>query len=182
MPDFLSPAWFSAADHAVRQAAIPVDGTLLPLVLEHVVVDDGEASVRWQVVVDVGGGAHVDGPLPLGPTTSVTVPEPRDPAPSTGSGSASNEPTSPPIDREATVRLLCDREVAHGLAAGTLSARDAFIAGRLQLGGDTTALLAARPILKALGSAMAAVTTSDGAPAAGGSAGDTAVRSTDPHP
>lgn len=57
-----------------------------------------------------------------------------------GGGSASLSPGSP---REPTVRMSTDYATASSVAAGRLSAQLAFMEGRVRLGGDVAALLAA---------------------------------------
>jgi hypothetical protein len=48
----------------------------------------------------------------------------------------------PGPDPEATVHLTSDRATAAAIARGELAAQDAFMQGRLRIGGDVTALLA----------------------------------------
>ncbi len=52
------------------------------------------------------------------------------------------------------IRLIQTRPVAEGIAEGSRNARDAFIAGDLRLDGHGDRLLAARPLLEAVGAAL----------------------------
>ena len=53
-------------------------------------------------------------------------------------------------DGDADVTLTTDRATAAAMASGEVSAQDAMAAGRLRLGGDLSALLAAAPVLDQL--------------------------------
>jgi putative sterol carrier protein len=55
------------------------------------------------------------------------------------------------------LRFRQDRETAREIAAGQLSAQRAFMAGRLQVGGDLRALVDHGPVLAALHDAFAGV-------------------------
>lgn len=66
-----------------------------------------------------------------------------------------------------TVRFTQDRATAEGIATGRLSAQRAFMAGRLQIGGDVHALVEHGPILAALGDTFASVRTDTFGEAAG---------------
>jgi putative sterol carrier protein len=58
-----------------------------------------------------------------------------------------------------TVVLSTDRDTAHGVAANTLSAQAAFMAGRLRLDGDTMALVRNHDALAKLDAVFASVRT-----------------------
>jgi putative sterol carrier protein len=58
---------------------------------------------------------------------------------------------------DADVTLTTDRATATALARGQLAVTDAFMAGRLRVGGDLRALLRAGGVLRALDAAFAAV-------------------------
>lgn len=58
---------------------------------------------------------------------------------------------------DAQVALLGDAATVGAIARGELSAQQAFLDGRLRLGGDVDALLAHAPALAALGDVFAAV-------------------------
>jgi hypothetical protein len=57
---------------------------------------------------------------------------------------------------DADVTFTQDRTTAAGIAAGTLSAQAAFLAGRLRIGGDLTTVQAAARDLAALDDVFAA--------------------------
>jgi hypothetical protein len=58
---------------------------------------------------------------------------------------------------DPTVTFRCDRPTATAIARGEVSAQRAFMAGRLRLGGDVTALLRAHAGIGALPDLFAAV-------------------------
>ena len=87
-------------------------------------VTDGDDEATWHVAVDADGVGAAPGRAPGGP------------------GGA-------PV-----VRLRTDRATAVVLADGTDAARTAFMRGDLQVGGDTSALVAARPVLVAVAEAI----------------------------
>jgi putative sterol carrier protein len=58
---------------------------------------------------------------------------------------------------DADVTLTTDRATATALARGELAVTDAFMAGRLKVGGDLRALLRAGGVLGALDAAFASV-------------------------
>lgn len=57
---------------------------------------------------------------------------------------------------DADIRLTTDADVATTIATGSVSAQRELLAGRLRLDGDIDTLLAARPVLEALGDVFAA--------------------------
>ena len=59
----------------------------------------------------------------------------------------------------ATVVLSTDRATAHGVAANTMSAQAAFMAGQLRLDGDTMAMVRNHDALALLDDIFAAVRT-----------------------
>ena len=59
----------------------------------------------------------------------------------------------------ATVVLSTDRVTAHGVAANTISAQAAFMAGQLRLDGDTMAMVRNHDALASLDDIFAAVRT-----------------------
>jgi predicted lipid carrier protein YhbT len=63
----------------------------------------------------------------------------------------------PGEDTSADVTLTTDWLTAVAMARGELGAQDAFMAGRLRVGGDLTALLRVTPALARLGDLFAAV-------------------------
>ena len=65
-------------------------------------------------------------------------------------GRAGDAPDQP------VVALASDRETARAIAIEGGSAQRAFAEGRLRFGGDPRLLLAARPVLEAIGAALAA--------------------------
>jgi putative sterol carrier protein len=58
---------------------------------------------------------------------------------------------------DATVTIRSDRETATAIARGELSAQRAFMAGRLRIGGDATALVRAQAAVATLPDLFAAV-------------------------
>jgi predicted lipid carrier protein YhbT len=60
-------------------------------------------------------------------------------------------------DADADVTITTDRETAAALLRGELATQDAFAAGRLRLGGDLGALLAAAGALSGLDATYAGV-------------------------
>ena len=60
-------------------------------------------------------------------------------------------------DEPGDVTFTADRATAEALARGALAAQDAFLAGRLRLGGDVAALLRHGPAMATLESALARV-------------------------
>jgi hypothetical protein len=60
-----------------------------------------------------------------------------------------------------TVTFSADRPTAAAIAAGRQRAQEAFLDGRLRVGGDLRALLAAQPVLAQLGDVFAATRTTD---------------------
>ena len=69
-------------------------------------------------------------------------------------GSAGEAPGQP------VVALSSDRETALAIAVGGGSAQRAFAEGRLHLSGDPRLLIAARPTLRVIGTAMAGLNPS----------------------
>ena len=59
----------------------------------------------------------------------------------------------------ATIVLSTDRATAHGVAANTVSAQAAFMAGQLRLDGDTMAMVRNHDALASLDDIFAAVRT-----------------------
>ena len=61
----------------------------------------------------------------------------------------------------ATVRFTTDRATARSIASGTTTTQQAFMSGRLRVGGDTTAIVEHHDVLAGLGDVFAAVTLDD---------------------
>lgn len=68
---------------------------------------------------------------------------------------ASRVRVRPAGEEDATVTLTTDAATAAAIAGGLEAAPEAFLAGRLRIGGDTTALLAIQPVLAAIAPALA---------------------------
>lgn len=96
----------------------------------------GEAVALTQVVVDATGEPIAAWTLRLGPDGA-----------SVSAGRAD----------DAQVVLRGDAATVGAIARGELSAQEAFLAGRLRLGGDVEALLTHAPALAALGDVFATV-------------------------
>lgn len=60
---------------------------------------------------------------------------------------------------EPTVRFTTDAATARAITDGALSATEAFMDGRLRVGGDTTALVTHQALFAGLGDVFAAVAT-----------------------
>lgn len=60
-------------------------------------------------------------------------------------------------DPAATVHLTTDLDTATAIASGRLAAQDAFMQGRLRIGGDVTALLAHQAIFASVADAARSV-------------------------
>jgi hypothetical protein len=69
-------------------------------------------------------------------------------------GGASLEPGTAP---DADVRFRCDRATALAVARGDLGAQRAFMEGRLRIGGDVRAIVAAQEVLAAVGDVLAPI-------------------------
>jgi hypothetical protein len=63
----------------------------------------------------------------------------------------------PGPDPDATVRLVADAGTAAAIARGDLAAQEAFMQGRLRIGGDVTALLDHRAVFTSVTDVAAAV-------------------------
>jgi putative sterol carrier protein len=63
----------------------------------------------------------------------------------------------PGTDAAATVTFRCDRATAVAIAQGSSSAQRAFMAGKLRIGGDASALLRAHGAIAALPDLFAAI-------------------------
>ena len=142
MPAYLSDAWIAALDEAARAHEGLSEATAgTHLVLEQVVTlaagdaDTGsaEGGVRRSDAADAGEVRwHVvvdDGSVRFAP--------------------------GPALD--PTVRFTTDADTARAITDGELSATEAFMAGRLRVGGDTTALVRHHALLDGLGDVFAAV-------------------------
>ena len=88
-------------------------------------------------------------PAPESSTVSCTTPSPAAHVRRTGGAPS-------PADA-AVVRFTLDHETALGIARGTGSAQQAFMAGALQVGGDLRVLLDHQVVLSALHDVFAAV-------------------------
>jgi hypothetical protein len=58
---------------------------------------------------------------------------------------------------DADVRFRCDRATALAVARGDLGAQRAFMEGRLRIGGDVRAIVAAQEVLAAVGDVLAPI-------------------------
>jgi putative sterol carrier protein len=63
----------------------------------------------------------------------------------------------PGPDAEADVQLSADAETATGIARGQLAAQDAFMQGRLRIGGDVTRLLGHQAVFASVTDVAAAL-------------------------
>ena len=97
-------------------------------------VVDDGEELAWHVAVDAEGATAAVGPAPVGSH-------------------------HPPV-----VRLRTGHATAVDLARGVDAARTAFMRGDLQVGGDTTALVTARPLLEELARAIGGLPNDDGQP------------------
>lgn len=142
MPAYLSDAWIAALDEAARSHRRLADAAAgVHLVLEQVVLptaadtadDPGDAAAGGDDTADEGGIRwHVvvnDGSVRFVPGPAV----------------------------DPTVRFTTDADTARAITDGRLSATEAFMAGRLRVGGDTTALVHHHSLLDGLGDVFAAV-------------------------
>jgi hypothetical protein len=143
MPAHLSDAWLAALDDAAQSHEGLAAATAgVHLVIEQVIVDrplddaSGSGShdhaVVWHVAIHDGTVHVVPGPAAA----------------------------SPGVDDGTTplVRFTTDRDTARAVAEGTATAQGAFMAGRLRVGGDTTALVTHNDLLRGLGDIFADVT------------------------
>ena len=64
---------------------------------------------------------------------------------------------APGVDPDADVSFTCDHATAVAIATGTESAQVAFMAGRLQIGGDARVLIAHQGVLADLDDVLADV-------------------------
>ena len=126
MPEFLSDEWLTALDDCAR--ALGPIGDIAPFVLEQVVTDDADASVRRYRLVFTDGGVRV---------------EPGD--------------TNDDDADEADVTFVTERATAAAIAQGATNAQHALAAGRLRVRGDVGALVARAGAFAALEDAFAAV-------------------------
>lgn len=141
MPAYLSDAWIAALDGAARSHPGLADATAgVRVVIEQVVTpaevggdDDSGRGDR------AGGGASGDEVR-----WHVVVDD--------GSVGFVAGPASDP-----TVRFTTDAVTARSITDGSLSPTEAFMAGRLRVGGDTTALVRYHALLDGLGDVFAAV-------------------------
>jgi putative sterol carrier protein len=60
-------------------------------------------------------------------------------------------------DPAADVTFSCDQDTATAIARGRVSAQEAFLAGRLRIGGDTRALMRHQPLLAEIDDVFAGV-------------------------
>lgn len=128
MPEFLSDAWITALDEAAQ-----TDDRLRELTAEVALVVEQRVD-RPGPDGDDGGEVVYHLAIDHGAVRVVGGPAP---APD--------------------VRFHQDLETARAIAAGRLSAQRAFMAGRLQVGGDLRALVDHGPVLAALHDTFAAV-------------------------
>ena len=114
-------------------------------------------SPQWRAaLVDAAAGTELAGQARL--TVAVVVTE--DGADDVGWALAfgdGGEDDRPGAEAAADVTFTIDRATATAMSRGQLGAQDAFMAGRLRIGGDLSALLAAAGALEALGDVFAPV-------------------------
>ena len=139
MPSYLSDEWLAALDAAARNHAGLAAATAgVHLVLEQVVTSD---TADPDLDTDPGGSAGGGGTAVC---WHVVVDD--------GSVRFVGGPAPAP-----TVRFTADAVTARAVTDGALSATEAFMTGRLRVGGDTTALVEHHALLEGLGDVFAAV-------------------------
>lgn len=124
---FLSPEWLTAMHDAA--AADPLPPGSSPIVVQHIIGDDGE------------------GPTSSDPVTYAVVLA----APGAGTG------VHPGRHPHPSLTFTSSYATARAIASGTSSAQAEFIAGRLRVGGDVRLLLDRRADLASGTDAFAAV-------------------------
>lgn len=142
MPAYLSDDWVAALDAAARShPGLAAAAAGVHLVLEQVVtINDGAAPPS--------SASHSSGEVP-GPREvrwHVVIDD--------GSVRFVWGPAPQP-----TVRFTTDAPTASAITSGGMSATEAFMAGRLRVGGDTTVLVAHHALLAGIGDVFAAVVT-----------------------
>lgn len=142
MPTYLSDAWIAALNEAAgAHPGLATATAGVQLVLEQVVTPDEERS---------GHDGSIDGDPTSATTTSgvvrwhLVVDD--------GSVHFVVGPATDP-----TVRFTTDAATARAITEGRLAATEAFMAGRLRVGGDTTALVEHHALFAGLGEVFAAV-------------------------
>jgi len=136
VPDYLTPEWIAALDEVARNHA----GLAAATVGRHLVIE--------QIVTGATAGAS--GPKDADGDNSVCWHVTIDDGTVRFVAGAAAEPT---------LRFITDRATAGEIMAGTTTTQTAFMTGRLQVGGDTTALLAHHDVLAGLGDVFATVDT-----------------------
>lgn len=138
MPVYLSDAWIAALDAAARS---------------HPGLADATAAVGHDLFdhhPDTGGGDDGDG----GSSTDAGRSDEVRWHVVVDDGSVRFVP-GPAAD--PTVRFTADAATARAITDGRLSSAEAFMAGRLRVGGDTTALVRHHALFDELGDVFAAV-------------------------
>jgi len=137
VPPYLSDAWIAALDeaaHSHRGLARTTAGT--HLVLEQVVtIAGGDDPTPPAGGVD-GGDGEVRWHVVVDDGSVRFVPGPAE---------------------DPTVRFTTDAATARAITDGSLSPTEAFMAGGLRVGGDTTALVRHHALFEGLGDVFAAV-------------------------
>ena len=142
MPPYLSDAWVAALDDIARNHRGLAEATAgTHLVLEQVVILGGDAT-DTSSETSAGGEA----PAPTGEVRwHVLVDD----------GSVRFRSGAAP---SPTVRFTTDEAMARAITEGRCSATEAFMNGRLRVGGDTTALVRYHDLFSGLADVFAAVT------------------------
>jgi hypothetical protein len=126
---FLSPEWIDALDDAVRSDAGLRDATAgVRLTVEQHVTDDGD------------GDGDGDGEV----VYHLVVDDGR-------------VAVSPGVAGNPDVTFVQDRPTAAAIGAGTATAQDAFMSGRLRVSGDVPLLIRCKDALRRLDHALAGV-------------------------
>jgi predicted lipid carrier protein YhbT len=141
VPVYLSDAWIAALDAAARSHPGLADATAgVRVVIEQVVTDSGGDGGGD----DGDGGSSTDAGRSDEVRWHVVVDD--------GSVRFVPGPAADP-----TVRFTADAATARAITDGRLSSAEAFMAGRLRVGGDTTALVRHHALFDELGDVFAAV-------------------------
>ncbi len=135
--EYLSPEWLAAA--ATLVAADPLlaaAATAHELVVEYLVEQPREH----------GPGEHGPGAVAPGDPVAYHL--------RLSGGAVALVPGTAP---DADVRFRCDHATALAVARGELGAQRAFMEGRLRIGGDVRAIVAAQEVLAAVGDVLAPI-------------------------
>lgn len=141
MPTFLSDAWVAALDDAARSLPALVEATRgIHLTLEQVVTPSPTDG-------DDPGSEATDGPTTSFRTFRWHL--------VVADGSVRFHPGAA---TDPTIRFTTDQATALAITMGQLSSTEAFMSGRLRIGGDTTALVAHHDLFAGVSGVFATVT------------------------